>query len=173
MNRPRQDLQNDPLLTLRTKRVPLRPEVPAIATLGIMAFLVSWNQFLWPLVVLSSQERFTLPLGLSLLGLGSTFLVDDQLWMVAATLAVIPPLAFFLILQRPYLRGLETLSGLKEWHAPPRGLATCAQMGQDGADVASYGSPGADRVHRRRLVGDVCPPALAYHLPAGRRGGRR
>src|SRR5439155_9487359 len=111
--------------------------------------------------------------GLSLLGLGSTFLVDDQLWMVAATLAVIPPLAFFLILQRPYLRGLETLSGLKEWHAPPRGLATCAQMGQDGADVASYGSPGADRVHRRRLVGDVCPPALAYHLPAGRSGGRR
>ena len=114
MNRPRQDLQNDPLLTLRTKRVPLRPEVPAIATLGIMAFLVSWNQFLWPLVVLSSQERFTLPLDLSLLGLGSTFLVDYQLWMAAATLAVIPPLAFFLILERPYLRGLETLSGLKE-----------------------------------------------------------
>jgi len=56
VNRPRQDLQNDPLLTLRTKRVPLRPEVPAIAALGIMAFLVSWNQFLWPLVVLSSQE---------------------------------------------------------------------------------------------------------------------
>ncbi|TME28891.1 MAG: hypothetical protein E6I75_23065 [Chloroflexi bacterium] len=94
MNRPRQDLQNDPLLTLRTKRVPLRPEVP--------------------LVVLSSQERFTLPLDLSLLGLGSTFLVDYQLWMAAATLAVIPPLAFFLILERPYLRGLETLSGLKE-----------------------------------------------------------
>ena len=87
---------------------------PAIATLGIMAFLVSWNQFLWPLVVLSSQERFTLPLGLSLLGLGSTFLVDYHLWMAAATLAVIPPLAFFLILERPYLRGLETLSGLKE-----------------------------------------------------------
>jgi multiple sugar transport system permease protein len=87
---------------------------PAIATLGIMAFLVSWNQFLWPLVVLSSQDRFTLPLGLSLLGLGSTFLVDYHLWMAAATLAVIPPLLFFLILERPYLRGLETLSGLKE-----------------------------------------------------------
>ena len=49
-----------------------------------------------------------------MLGLGSTFLVDYQLWMAAATLAVIPPLAFFLILERPYLRGLETLSGLKE-----------------------------------------------------------
>jgi multiple sugar transport system permease protein len=87
---------------------------PAIATLGIMAFLFSWNQFLWPLVVLSSQEHFTVPLGLSLMGLGSTFLVDYHLWMAAATLAILPPLVFFLVLERPYLRGLETLSGLKE-----------------------------------------------------------
>jgi multiple sugar transport system permease protein len=87
---------------------------PAIATLGILTFLVSWNQFLWPLVVLSSQEHFTVPLGLSLMGLGSTFLVDYHLWMAAATLAVLPPLVFFLVLERPYLRGLETLSGLKE-----------------------------------------------------------
>ncbi|MGQ9600730.1 MAG: carbohydrate ABC transporter permease [Anaerolineae bacterium] len=87
---------------------------PAIATLGIMTFLFSWNLFLWPLVVLSSQRQFTLPLGLSLMGLGSTFLVDYHLWMAASTLAVLPPLVFFLLLQRPYLRGLETLSGLKE-----------------------------------------------------------
>jgi multiple sugar transport system permease protein len=87
---------------------------PAIATLGILTFLVSWNQFLWPLVVLSSQDHFTVPLGLSLMGLGSTFLVDYHLWMAAATLAILPPLVFFLALERPYLRGLETLSGLKE-----------------------------------------------------------
>jgi multiple sugar transport system permease protein len=87
---------------------------PAVATLGTLTFLVSWNQFLWPLVVLSSQDHFTVPLGLSLMGLGSTFLVDYHLWMAAATLAVVPPLVFFLLLERPYLRGLETLSGLKE-----------------------------------------------------------
>jgi len=86
---------------------------PAITTLGIMTFLFSWNLFLWPLVVISSQDKFTAPLGLSLMGLGSTFLVDYHLWMAAATLAVIPPLLFFLILERPYLRGLETLSGMK------------------------------------------------------------
>jgi len=86
---------------------------PAIATLGIMTFLFSWNLFLWPMVVLSSQGQFTLPLGLSLMGMGSTFLIDYHLWMAASTLAVLPPLAFFLILQRPYLRGLEALSGLK------------------------------------------------------------
>jgi multiple sugar transport system permease protein len=87
---------------------------PAIATLGIMTFLFSWNLFLWPLVVVSTQKQFTLPLGLSLMGMGSTFLVDYHLWMAASTLAVLPPLVFFLFLQRPYLRGLETLSGLKE-----------------------------------------------------------
>ncbi len=48
------------------------------------------------------------------MGLGSTFLVDYHLWMAAATLALLPPLLFFLLLERPYLRGLETLSGLKE-----------------------------------------------------------
>ena len=68
---------------------------------------------LWPLVVLSSQDLFTLPLGLSLIGLGSTFLVDYNLWMASATLAVLPPLAFFLVFERHYLRGLEALSGLK------------------------------------------------------------
>lgn len=86
---------------------------PAITTLGIMAFLYSWNLFLWPLVILSSQGKFTAPLGLSLMGLGSTFLVDYHLWMAAATIAVLPPLIFFLIFERPYLRGLEALSGFK------------------------------------------------------------
>ena len=85
----------------------------AIATVGIMTFIVSWSLFLWPLVVLSSQDLFTLPLGLSLIGLGSTFLVDYNLWMASATLAVLPPLAFFLVFERHYLRGLEALSGLK------------------------------------------------------------
>src|SRR5437667_171125 len=86
---------------------------PAIVTLGITTFLTSWTLFLWPLVVLSSQERFTLPLGLSLMGLGSTFLVDYHLWMAAAALAVLPPLAVFFLLERQYMRGLEALSGLK------------------------------------------------------------
>jgi len=86
---------------------------PAITTLGIMIFIFSWNLFLWPLVVLASQEQFTVPLGLSLMGLGSTFLVDYNLWMAASTLAILPPLIFFFIFQGPYLRGLEALSGLK------------------------------------------------------------
>jgi ABC-type glycerol-3-phosphate transport system permease component len=86
---------------------------PAIATLGVTAFITSWMQFLWPLVSQSAQGNFTVPIGLSLMGLGSTFLVDYHLWMAAATLSVLPPLIFFLILERAYMRGLEALSGLK------------------------------------------------------------
>ncbi len=87
---------------------------PAITTLAVTAFVLSWTQFLWPLVSQSSQGNFTVPIGLSLMGVGSTFRVDYHLWMAAATLSVLPPLVFFLILERSYMRGLEALSGLKE-----------------------------------------------------------
>ena len=86
---------------------------PAITTVGVMTFLFSWSQFLWPLIVESSQSNYTAPLGLSLLCLGSTFNIDYSIWMAAATLSTIPPLIFFLILQGPYLRGLEAMSGIK------------------------------------------------------------
>lgn len=86
---------------------------PAVTTVAVMSFLFSWNQFLWPLVITSSQEGFTAPLGLSMLGMGSTFNTDYSVWMAASTIAIIPPLVFFLILERPYLRGLEAMAGVK------------------------------------------------------------
>jgi ABC-type glycerol-3-phosphate transport system permease component len=86
---------------------------PAVATLGVTAFITSWMQFLWPLVSQSSQSNFTLPIGLSLMGLGSLFQVEYHLWMASAVVAVLPPLIFFLILESAYMRGLEALSGLK------------------------------------------------------------
>lgn len=87
---------------------------PALTTLAVTAFVASWTQFLWPLVSQSNQGNFTVPIGLSLMGLGSTFRVDYHLWMAASTLSIILPLILFLILERSYMRGLETLSGLKE-----------------------------------------------------------
>ncbi len=86
---------------------------PVITTVAVMTFMTSWTMFLWPLVVESSQRNFTAPLGLSLLGIGATFQTDYQVWMAGATIAIVPPLVFFLILERPYMRGLEAMSGLK------------------------------------------------------------
>lgn len=94
-------------------RIVLPMLTPAVATLGVTAFITSWMQFLWPLVSQSSQGNYTLPIGLSLMGLGSLFQVDYHLWMASAVVAVLPPLLFFLLLERAYMRGLETLSGLK------------------------------------------------------------
>ena len=51
---------------------------PAITTVAVLTFLFSWNLFLWPLAIMSSQANFTAPLGLSLLGLGSTFRPDYE-----------------------------------------------------------------------------------------------
>jgi len=86
---------------------------PVITTVAVMTFMTSWTMFLWPLVVESSQSNYTAPLGLSLLGIGATFQTDYQVWMAGATIAIVPPLVFFLILERPYMRGLEAMSGLK------------------------------------------------------------
>jgi multiple sugar transport system permease protein len=86
---------------------------PVITTVAVMTFMTSWTMFLWPLVVESSQQNFTAPLGLSLLGIGATFQTDYQVWMAGATIAIVPPLVFFLIQERPYMRGLEAMSGLK------------------------------------------------------------
>lgn len=95
------------------RRVVVPLSGPAITTVAVLTFLFSWNLFLWPLAIMSSQQNFTAPLGLSLLGLGSTFRPDYEIWMAAAVLSTLPPLIFFLILERPYMRGLESLSGLK------------------------------------------------------------
>jgi ABC-type glycerol-3-phosphate transport system permease component len=86
---------------------------PAAATIAIMTFFLVWSMFLWPLVVVSSQGNDTVPVGLSLLGLGASFDVNYNLWMAGSTIAVIPPLLIFLLFERPYLRGLDMMSGLK------------------------------------------------------------
>ncbi len=46
---------------------------PALATLGIISFLGSWNNFLWPLVVAQNEEQYTLPVGLALVSSGQDF----------------------------------------------------------------------------------------------------
>jgi len=110
MDAARVDGANEIQIFLRIVLPMLRP---AIGTLGVMAFITSWMQFLWPLVSQSSQGNFTLPVGLSLMGQGSLYEVNYHLWMASAVMAVLPPLVFFLLLEKAYMSGLETLSGLR------------------------------------------------------------
>src|SRR5262249_14270083 len=85
---------------------------PALATLGTFTFITSWNNFLWPLVVLNPRELFTIPLGLnSLRGFESAAMNLNKL-MAGTTLSVLPALVIFIVLQRYFIRGIA-LTGIK------------------------------------------------------------
>ena len=84
---------------------------PALATLGILTFLGSWNNFLWPLVVATTEDRYTLPVALALYSIGQNK-TDYELLLAGAVVVVLPVLVVFLVLQRYFLRGIAT-TGLK------------------------------------------------------------
>ena len=84
---------------------------PALATLGILTFLGSWNNFLWPLVVAQTEDTYTLPVALALYAKGQNA-TDYGLLLAGATVVVIPVLAVFLAFQRKVIEGIAT-TGIK------------------------------------------------------------
>jgi multiple sugar transport system permease protein len=84
---------------------------PALATLGILTFLASWNNFLWPLVAATGEETYTLPVALALYAIGQNRTEYDLL-LAGAVVIVVPVLVVFILLQRHFVRGIAT-TGLK------------------------------------------------------------
>jgi multiple sugar transport system permease protein len=84
---------------------------PALATLGILSFLGSWNNFLWPLVVATSEDKFTLPVALALYATGQNA-TKYGLLLAGAVVVVIPVIAVFLVLQRHIMQGIA-MTGIK------------------------------------------------------------
>jgi multiple sugar transport system permease protein len=76
---------------------------PILVTQGIFNLLSSWNDFLWPLIVLSDKHKFTLPVALA--NLVGEHVQDAELMMAGAVLTVTPVLLVFLVFQRLYIRG--------------------------------------------------------------------
>ncbi len=85
---------------------------PALATLGIFTFLGSWNSFLWPLIVISSLNLKTVPLGMMAFQSRMPAKTPWELVMAAATFSIIPILIAFVLGQKYYVRGIVT-SGIK------------------------------------------------------------
>jgi multiple sugar transport system permease protein len=77
---------------------------PALATVGLFSFLWSWNGFLWPLIVLHTPERYTMPIGLSLLH--SEIGTEWPVVMAGALIGALPMVVLFLIAHRGLWRGL-------------------------------------------------------------------
>ena len=78
--------------------------MPILATLAIWTFLATWNDFMWPLIVLSDASHYTLPVALA--NLSGEHVQDTELMMAGSVLTVLPVMAVFLFLQRAYLRGV-------------------------------------------------------------------
>jgi multiple sugar transport system permease protein len=83
---------------------------PALVTLGVLSFLANWNDFVWPIFVLFSPERLTLPAGLA--SLKGAYNIDYPVIMAAATIASVPVLILYIFVQRYVIEGVAT-SGLK------------------------------------------------------------
>ena len=84
---------------------------PALATLGILTFLGSWNSFLWPLVVAQTEATYTLPVALALYSIGQNS-TQYGLLLAGACVVVLPLLIMFLIFQRHVIEGIAT-TGIK------------------------------------------------------------
>jgi multiple sugar transport system permease protein len=83
---------------------------PSLATFAIFAFMASWNSFLWPLVIVNSQELMTLPLGLA--NLHGQYTTQWNLVMAGTTFSVVPILLVYLFAQKYIVRGF-VFSGIK------------------------------------------------------------
>ena len=77
---------------------------PVLVTLAIFSFLGSWNDFMWPLIVLTDSDLYTLPVALA--ALSREHVQDNEMMMAGSVVTVLPVLALFLALQRYYIEGL-------------------------------------------------------------------
>jgi multiple sugar transport system permease protein len=91
-------------------KIVLPLSLPALATLGIIQFMWSWNDFLWPLIIINSATRDPLQLGLATLQ-GAHY-TEWNLLMAGTVMSQIPMLAVFLIAQRWFIRSIA-FTGIK------------------------------------------------------------
>jgi len=84
---------------------------PVLATLGIFTFMGTWNDFLWPLIVMIREEMYTLPVALA--NLNGQHSTEYALLMAGAVIVIAPVVLLFLLAQKYVIQGIAT-SGLKE-----------------------------------------------------------
>lgn len=94
-------------------RIFLPMSVPAMTALGIFTYILTWNDFLWPLVSATQREMFTITTGLA--SLQGNFAQATELGslMARGVVASLPLLVLFLIFQRQLVRGISIGSGGK------------------------------------------------------------
>lgn len=77
---------------------------PIVVTLAVFTLLGTWNDFMWPLIVLTDKDLYTLPVALA--SLSREHVQDNELMMAGSVLTTFPVLLVFIALQRYYMQGL-------------------------------------------------------------------
>lgn len=91
-------------------RIMLPLTKPAIAALAIFIFVGTWSDFLWPLIIINSTDKFTLPIAVA--KLSGAFIDRSQYIAAGSTLAALPVIIMFFLMQRRFIGGL-TLGAVK------------------------------------------------------------
>ncbi|MBS4219064.1 MULTISPECIES: carbohydrate ABC transporter permease [Bacillaceae] len=95
----------------RTFRSLIIPQItPVLSALGIFTFMSSWNNYIWPLIVLNEETKMTVPLALVFFNSQNT--TNFNVVMSAAVLIMVPVFIVFLIFQRRFVEGL-VMTGIK------------------------------------------------------------
>lgn len=85
---------------------------PALTTLMVFCFMGTWNDFMGPLIYLTTPSKFTLPLGLSFFKSTYTILNEWNIMMACAVISVIPTIIIYAAFQKYFVEGIS-LSGIK------------------------------------------------------------
>jgi multiple sugar transport system permease protein len=95
-------------------RIVLPLSVPVMIAVAILTFMSSWNNFMWPLIISSSDETKTLPVGMNQFApsLSTVAAVGYGLGMAGTSIIATPALLVFLLLSRQFMRGVS-FTGLK------------------------------------------------------------
>ena len=78
----------------------------SIAALFVIMFIYGWNQYLWPLVVTTSEDMYTVVIGIKRMVAGGDTLIEWQLVLATAMLALLPPAVVVLAMQKWFVKGL-------------------------------------------------------------------
>ncbi len=84
---------------------------PILFTLALFTFMGTWNDFMWPLIIMTDNENYTLPVAIA--NLRGEHLLDLELMMAGSVITILPVLILFLVFQRHYVRGIM-VGGVKE-----------------------------------------------------------
>ena len=85
-------------------RMVVQLSIPGVVTVGILAFIASWNSYMLPLFILNNESSYTLPLGVQ--SFASQYSVDTARVLAFTSLSMVPAVIFFLIFQKRIVGGL-------------------------------------------------------------------